>query len=851
MTDRSVKVYLKGDISDFNRAMLAASATSKAFVKELDTGNDRMTNLVQTSLALGPALVPIGAAAIPAIGGLTNQLAFATAGVGAAVLAFGGLGDGLKALNEYQLEPTAANLNKVNEAMAKLGPAGREFAVFLQDLRPELQRLQDSAQAGLFPGLQRGITDLMTLSPQVEQIIFNLTDAFGDLAAEAGANLAGPEWAEFFNFLEREAKPTLTDLGRTLGNLAQGFAQLWMAFDPLSDQFSKGFLQMSRDFNAWATGLDQTEGFQNFLDYVSRVSPKVWETLGAVGNAIVEIVEAAAPVGEATLPVIEALADAIATIADSPLGPTVIALASITATIGRLTALSRAASGGAMGSILGMTAWGGIAKQAKDLPAATRAYMNYGAAMTGVGSSAERMGTSMKAAAKLAGGVGGLAFVMSDLDDKLGLTNTAMGAMVGSVLPGWGTAIGAAVGFTADMAKATDDSAKSLERLKESLNSAGSLHEQGSILAGAREAADAFAEIGVGDEFVQGVADLEKQHRKASEAARDQALAEAGFASALSSASEETKNQTYELLQNVAAKNAARDATQSAFSAETNYRQALKDAREQAKENNAGIDGMSDAALKNRSALDQLASAWDRQAELGASEADFQKARENFIAIATGMGVAREEAEKLADELLNLPSPKPKVDVKGADKAIEALKAIKRALDAINPFKNITVTTKNKTVYDHGPTIDAIGGFHINGVRQYATGGIDERGGYVPRVPQMRSGSQGQVLWSELETGWEAYISGKPGFEDRNRNILKDAAGRLGGVALFADGGFAGAVRADSASPAFGDMTASIEGARFRLDTDGFMTAIDGRIRVGIAAQGSYDKSTQRQHGRR
>src|SRR5665811_724780 len=149
MTDRSVKVFLRGDISDFNRAFLGAAVTTRAFTRSLDTSTDRMGNLTQSALALGPALVPIGAAAIPAISGLTNQLAFAAVGAGVAALAFSGVGDALKSVNDYQLEPTAANFEKMRETMATLGPAGRDFVVFLQGLRPELQKLQDLAQEGL------------------------------------------------------------------------------------------------------------------------------------------------------------------------------------------------------------------------------------------------------------------------------------------------------------------------------------------------------------------------------------------------------------------------------------------------------------------------------------------------------------------------------------------------------------------------------------------------------------------------------------------------------------------------------------------------------------------------------
>jgi hypothetical protein len=45
------------------------------------------------------------------------------------------------------------------------------------------------------------------------------------------------------------------------------------------------------------------------------------------------------------------------------------------------------------------------------------------------------------------------------------------------------------------------------------------------------------------------------------------------------------------------------------------------------------------------------------------------------------------------------------------------------------------------------------------------------------------SGRQGALYkFAEPEVGWEAFISGKPGQEERNRGIALDAYKRLGGM---------------------------------------------------------------------
>ena len=158
----------------------------------------------------------------------------------------------------------------------------------------------------------------------MRSIVSEIATTTGDLLAEAGDNLNDPRWRAFFRFLDAEARPTLLTLGRTAGNLAEGLANMWMAFDPLNDQFAGGLLEWTRDFAEATRDLDDNEGFQEFLEYVERVGPKAVETLGSLGATFGALVAAAAPIGEASLPIIQALAEVIEAIAESPAGPALV-----------------------------------------------------------------------------------------------------------------------------------------------------------------------------------------------------------------------------------------------------------------------------------------------------------------------------------------------------------------------------------------------------------------------------------------------------------------------------------------------------------------------------------------------
>ncbi|HET6916586.1 MAG TPA: hypothetical protein VFH56_10905 [Acidimicrobiales bacterium] len=493
MAERRVAVTVDADVSPFIRGLGTAAAAAQGFSRDLESADSRMANLVQTGLALAPALVPLGAAAVPAVAGLAEQLGFAGMAAGTALLAFNGVGDALTALDKYKLQPTAANFAKLQQTMDKLGPSGQEFVLFIDHLEPKMRSLQAVAEAGLLPGVEDGLNHLLTLLPEVKGVVFSISSTLGQLVTDVGNHAGDPKWQEFFRFLDSEATPTLIAMGKVLGNVVTGMTSLVMDFNPMAQDFTHGMLDMSRSFAAWADGLDQTQGFQEFVAYIRREGPQAWQTLEAVANALVHIVSAAAPVGSVSLVIIKDLADALASIADSPAGPVLISTAAAVGVLGRSLALLKTVGlrGGNDGFIAKtITAPGKSAiatmremtAATKELEAAQAATArerglfavnpgnvgNYTAALKreaeatdrvirAEGERASALRGGMAAAGKAAGVVAGLAVATTGLADKTGLSNTASLALMGTIAGPWGAALGAGVGVTMDLAAANND----------------------------------------------------------------------------------------------------------------------------------------------------------------------------------------------------------------------------------------------------------------------------------------------------------------------------------------------------------------------------------------------------------
>jgi hypothetical protein len=178
-------------------------------------------------------------------------------------------------------------------------------------------------------------------------------------------------------------------------------------------------------------------------------------------------------------------------------------------------------------------------------------------------------------------------------------------------------------------------------------------------------------------------------------------------------------------------------------------------------------------------------------------QAVYDRSRRKLIEVATQLGMTRREAKDYADQVLGTPDMvKTHFQTEGLETSMDRLSTYKRYLDNLPPLVQTTIQTNR--IYNNERRLD-----HANGgiVQAFAGGGFTQQGQYVARVPQLRRG--GNILWAEPETGWEAYISGKPGMEARNREVWLEAGRRLGmvpaalqqaftGGRSFDRGGFAG-----------------------------------------------------------
>lgn len=747
----------------------------------------RLAVLRDVALTLGPALVPLGAGTVGGLAGIAAQAGAAAGGVAVTIAAFSGLGDALDAVNDYQLEPTADNLAAMRMELEKIGPDAARFAMFLQEIEPELRSLQMTARAGIFPGLESGIETLLTRGPQLESIVTNIAEALGDMAEATGEGLGGERFNAFFDYIESEAGPTLRELGNSIGFVTEGLANLMVAFTPVSSDFSFGLQEMTRSFAEWSRTLDDNASFQEFVDYVRQNGPAALDFLGSLIGALASFVQAAAPVGEVVLPMLTKVLDLFSAIAGTDVGTTLLAGAAGLAAWSRSAKIAEAATRGLNVGVLGSTA--AVKSVTAAHKAANPTLSQFGTVLLRAGQSAEYATEKTVAArqavapfraamGQAAAAAGILALSMTDVDRQVGLSNTSMGAMAGFMVGGpWGAAIGGGIGLARDFAVANDDVSAALDRVADSLAQAreGLSTFDASRLTSEVDAARAAVEelerattsgklgdamVGIKDLVEQwfGQGDLEEAQ---AEFARLQAEAERAIVATKNAAADAAADRSYyewvqaqtrALEANIAAMRAKREEALRGVNTELDYASAILDARDAVKENGRTLSDHTRKGIDNQRALANLAAAWNNQSDAAKNASGAHKqARETFIAVAEQMGMNKQAAREYADELMEIP---PKRETKIIMETSTAMQQIAAVRSEINSLQGKSIQIRVERI------LETTGGYSSGGYTGH--GGKYEPAGIVHRGEVVLPQEVVKTDWSFLKARY-GYL---PGFAD-------------------------------------------------------------------------------------
>ena len=289
-------------ITEFQRKMATVRKTMmktpselmikvKARVNKAQVRLDRLAqtlNTIQTLgasfglgsfMAISPAAIPVLAATAGGLGAVVSYFGMA----GAAAVAFGGVA--IPIISKLFDETT-----KLNSAQKV---AKGSFSALQETWRGITKELEKPVLEAFTKAMQ-GANKVLQMS---KPLFTGATQAVNNLLASMNKSLDSSPVKAFFDYMNKQGGPMLETMGKTLGNFLQGLMSMMVAFGPLSQSFSQGFLKMSESFAVWASKLGESEKFKSFIAYVQENGPKVLTLIGNLTNFLINLGVGMAPLG--------------------------------------------------------------------------------------------------------------------------------------------------------------------------------------------------------------------------------------------------------------------------------------------------------------------------------------------------------------------------------------------------------------------------------------------------------------------------------------------------------------------------------------------------------------------------
>lgn len=310
------------------------------------SGFGLIQGIVLAVIALLPLVPPLFASIGAAAGAIGTSLIGAGGAVGVLGLGIFGTVQRFNHLNEV--------IGNAEENLAKLKPGTKEYQQQLEALNAAQDQMNEQfgGMEDALLGVRLAWNDFIdAIQPQSIDLIVNslgvlasmipsltpLFNVFADVANSALTKIAGfvnsDEWTRVINFFQTSGASSFDLLLRILGNLILFIGRMGEAFAPFTQIFLVGLENMTAKWADWADGIGKSKGFQDFIDYVVREGPKVWDLIVNLIGALINMGRALAPLGSIVLDGLNGFFKMIKDMDPTILGAIMVGLMGITSAI--------------------------------------------------------------------------------------------------------------------------------------------------------------------------------------------------------------------------------------------------------------------------------------------------------------------------------------------------------------------------------------------------------------------------------------------------------------------------------------------------------------------------------------
>lgn len=199
------------------------------------------------------------------------------------------------------MKDQGAAATALSQKMAELPPAAQKFARFLISLKPRFDQLREAAGQGFFPGATKGIKAALGNFKVLRGVVASTSSALGRLAEKAGRKLGSAAWGKDLARLGKLNTRIVGRLGDAGLHLADAFRHVLAAAEPFLDWLSKGTDKLAAWLAGEAEAGRESGRLAAFFDHTRETMELLCPILKGVGGALLNIGEAARPLGDEIL----------------------------------------------------------------------------------------------------------------------------------------------------------------------------------------------------------------------------------------------------------------------------------------------------------------------------------------------------------------------------------------------------------------------------------------------------------------------------------------------------------------------------------------------------------------------
>ncbi len=225
--------------------------------------------------------VQITGAAAQSIALLPALAATAGAGIGTLALATAGFGDTVKELGP------GGDLEKFAQGIQNLSPAAQQAALSIQQIFPELTKLQQAVQEQFFQGLGGEIETLSAkYLPSVQGMTTGIAQSFNALLKGLGADLMQPGTFTQIQGIFNDIGDTIRNLTPAVRDFVQAFLDITSAGTSLLPGLATDLAGVAREFANFIREARDSGKLREFMQDGIDAVKALWNLLSDLANGL-------------------------------------------------------------------------------------------------------------------------------------------------------------------------------------------------------------------------------------------------------------------------------------------------------------------------------------------------------------------------------------------------------------------------------------------------------------------------------------------------------------------------------------------------------------------------------------